>query len=121
MIRFVFGAVLSGLVSLPLASAWAARGQNECCSGPIPVETVDPVVSPLVYSGGTVVARVFVDSTGRVEDVRIVKPVPALVEPVTTALRRWRFKPPTAAGRPVASCTTIAVHVKLVRGAFEHR
>lgn len=113
--------VLPLLLLLAVASAREAGGGQraadtvDCCAAPVPVTTVEPVVSPLVYRGGTVVVQVFVDRTGRVTNVRVVTPVPALVEPVVAALKQWRFQPALANGRPMDSCATIAVHVSLVR------
>jgi protein TonB len=82
---------------------------------PVPEQVVDPLVSPLTYTGGTVVVRVTVAPTGQVTDVEVVRPFPALTEPVAAAVREWRFKPATVGGRPVEARTTVAVHVSLVR------
>lgn len=108
----------AGALLLILLMVIVIRGVNAAqaeCGGPVPIRTVEPVISPLVYSGGTVVAQVFVDATGRVSDVRVLTRVPALVDPVVSALKQWTFRPAVIDGRPAASCTTVAVHISLVR------
>jgi protein TonB len=82
---------------------------------PLPETTVDPVVSPMVYQGGTVVLRVTVGENGSVGEIEVVQPFPALTDPVVAAVRQWRFKPATLNGRAVSASTTVAVHVALVR------
>ena len=79
------------------------------------VEFVDPVISPLVVSGGTVVLRVEVDAAGGVTGVEAVRPVAALTEPAVAAVRQWRFTPARLGGKPLKSTTTVAVHVAIVR------
>jgi protein TonB len=82
---------------------------------PVPEQVVDPLISPLVHSGGTVALRVTVAADGKVADVEVLRPYPALTEPVVAAVRQWRFRPATADGRPVEARTTVAVHVALIR------
>ena len=82
---------------------------------PQPVSTVDPVIAPTVYQGGTVVLRVSISETGAVDDISLVTSVPALTEPVIAAVRQWRFSPARLDGRPVAARTTLAVYVALQR------
>jgi TonB family protein len=103
---------LSAVVALAAVS-WGA--QPDAFEEPIPETTVDPIVSPMVYQGGTVVLRVAVGETGSVGDIEVVQPFPALTDPVVTAVRQWRFRPATLNGRAVAASATVAVYVALVR------
>ena len=81
----------------------------------VPVQFVDPVISPMVVNGGTVVLKVEVDAAGGVTAVEAVRPVPALTEPAVAAVRQWRFTPAKFGGKPLKSTTTVAVHVAIVR------
>ncbi len=82
---------------------------------PLPLRTVDPVVSPLVFQGGTVVLRVLVSASGQVSEIEVVSGFPALTQPVIDAVRRWRFTPAKLDRRPIAATTTVVVHVALQR------
>jgi protein TonB len=81
----------------------------------MPLTTVDPLISPMVYEGGTVVLRVKVARSGRVDDIEVTSGFPALTRPVVEAVRRWTFTPAKLRGRPVEATTTIVVHVALQR------
>jgi TonB family protein len=107
------GPLALGAVLVLAAVSWGA--QPEAFVEPLPETTVDPVVSPMVYQGGTVVLRVTVGESGSVGEIEVVQPFPALTDPVVAAVRRWRFKPATLNGRPVPASTTVAVYVALVR------
>lgn len=102
-------------VVLAIMPALASRAQTPLFEEPQPRVTVDPVVSPLVYSSGTVVLRVSVTQTGRVSDVEVVRSVPALTGPVVEAVRQWEFSPARFDNRPIAARTTVVVHVALVQ------
>ena len=69
----------------------------------------------MVYQGGLVVAEIEVLADGAVGNVRILRPMPALTEPVIAALRQWHFTPARLDGQPVAARTTVAVQVVLIR------
>ena len=91
------------------------RSQETTFEEPLPEQTVDPVISPFVWRGGTVVMRVWVDATGAVTRIEVLEPFPALTDPVVAAVRQWRFKPARLGGRPVAASTTVAMHVAIIR------
>jgi TonB family protein len=82
---------------------------------PQPLVTVDPVIAPTVYQGGTVVLRVSVSDTGAVTDIAVLNTTPALTDPVVNAVRQWRFSPARLEGTPVAARTTVVVYVALQR------
>ena len=113
----------STLASIPLSSPALDAGQPpppagrnvRDCTDPIPTRVVEPVVSPLVYAGGTVVARALVSTAGAVRAIEVVRPVAALVDPVTAAVRQWRFSPARCEGEATEAWTTVAVHVMLLR------
>jgi TonB family protein len=95
--------------------AAASPAQPNLFQEPVPQTTVDPVVSPNVYQGGTVVVRVSVSDTGSVNNVDVVTPAPALTDSVVQAVRQWRFAPARFNDRPIAARITVAVHVALIR------
>ncbi|HXH07494.1 MAG TPA: energy transducer TonB [Vicinamibacterales bacterium] len=82
---------------------------------PVPEQTVDPVVSPLTWRGGTVVLRVRVAKDGSVADVDVLQSFPALTDAAVKAVEQWRFAPARLGGRPVEATTTVVVHVTIVR------
>jgi TonB family protein len=52
---------------------------------------------------GTVLLKVLVDETGRVSDIKVVRSShPLLADAAVEATRRWRYKPATLNGQPVA-------------------
>ncbi len=105
----------AALVVVVICGAVALGWQDEEYREPVPSATVDPLVSPLVHQGGTVVLRVDVTANGRVSDIEVVSGFPALTGPVVEAVTRWRFIPARLADRPVAARTTVVVHVVLQR------
>jgi protein TonB len=55
---------------------------------------------------GTFKARLTIDADGQVESVTVLSSVdPAFDAAIVAALKRWRFKPAMACGKPVASAT----------------
>ena len=110
--RILFRTVLACALTLGFASA---RAQQTAFQEPIPEQTVDPVIAPLVYQGGMVILRVIVKEDGSVAGIEVVKPFPALTDPVVAAVRQWRFTPARRDGRAVEATTTVAVHVVLMR------
>ncbi len=110
--RILFSTALACALAAGLLSA---RVQQDEFQDPIPEQTVDPVIAPMVYQGGMVVMRVTVTVDGAVAGIDVVKPFPALTDPVVAAVRQWRFTPARRDGRPVEAITTVAVHVALMR------
>lgn len=95
--------------------AMSLHAQQQTFEDAIPERTVDPVIGPTVYQGGTVVLRVSVAADGTVKRIEVVKPFPALTDAVVDAVRRWRFKSARLNGRPVDATTTVTVYVALIR------
>ena len=56
---------------------------------------------------GTVIARFVVREDGRVDDVRVLRGPEELRDTVREALRRWRFRPATLNGQPIAVYRTM--------------
>ena len=98
-----------------VGASLVSRAQSTAYLDPIPETTVDASIPPTVYQGGTVVARVMVRADGSVSGVVVIKPFPALTDPVVAALRQWRFRPARRNGRAVDATTTVAVQVVIVR------
>jgi TonB family protein len=109
------GAMAVAVAGALAVFAAASPAQPNLFQEPVPVTTVDPVVSPNVYQGGTVVVRVSVSETGGVNNVEVVTPAPALTDSVVQAVRQWRFAPARFNDRPIAARVTVAVHVALIR------
>jgi TonB family protein len=65
---------------------------------PLPAYTLEAKARRI---SGTVVAKVTVDETGKVSEVKVLCGDPLLVKGIGPAIWNARFKPPTAAGRPV--------------------
>ena len=115
MLARLFVPLIALTVTASIPAWFSARRDSQACEGPIPIHTVDPVVSPLVYAGGTVVMRVLVGSDGAVQTIEVITPVPALVEPAQMALRQWRFIPAMCANEPVDAWTNVTFHIVLIR------
>ena len=84
---------------------------------PVVVHRVQPVYTEIgrrTRTQGVVVVEAIIDGTGRVTDVRVVKPLPmGLSESALDAVRQWRFQPATLNGRPLSVFFTLQVHFKL--------
>lgn len=94
-----------------------------------PIHVTGAVTRPVVLDGpqprytelarragtqGTVVVEAVIDESGRVTNVRVIKPLPmGLDQAAVEAVRSWRFKPSTLAGRPVKVYFTLTVHFTL--------
>ncbi|HXH06192.1 MAG TPA: energy transducer TonB [Vicinamibacterales bacterium] len=116
MVCSLAGAVLAILLAgSPAAAQEAPAAQDLRFEPPVPEQTVDPVVSPLTWRGGTVVLRVRVAKDGSVAGVDVLQPFPGLTDAAVKAVRQWRFAPARLGGRPVEATTTVAVHVTIVR------
>lgn len=87
-----------------------------------PVGGLEAIVSKITYPQitrmarmeGRVVARVYVDEKGRVNDVEIIKGVAGgCRESVESAIRQTKFTPAILNGRPVRSKTIVTVKFSL--------
>ena len=113
MSKWLLAAVLAGsLIQLPPAPS---QTQPDTYEGPIPISTVEPVISPLVYAGGMVATRVKVAADGSVMDVEVLTAFPALTDPVVNAVRQWRFTPATRDGKAVEGVAIVAVQIHMNR------
>jgi len=115
MSKWLLLAVLTGGAFAPLPQLLVLP---DVCDGPVPIATVEPVLSPLIYSGGFVTARVRVSADGSVTHVEVLSPFPGLTEPVETAVRQWRFAPATRDGKPVEACAIVAVQISINRAVI---
>lgn len=62
---------------------------------------------------GTVIVQALVDTEGRVRDTRVSRSIPALDAAAVTAVWKWRFKPATFGGEPVAVWVAVPVKFSL--------
>ncbi len=62
---------------------------------------------------GLVVMSAYVDSVGRVGEVKVVRSVPGLDAAAVAAARRWQFRPATRDGRPAGAWTSIPIRFSL--------
>lgn len=115
MLRRGRNVVIAGVLVAAVCGAGVFAWQDDGYVEPVPSFVVDPVISPMVYQGGTVVLRVAVTAAGRVDDIEVVSGVPAITGPVLEAVRKWSFTPARLNDRPVAATTTVVVHVALQR------
>ncbi|HEX2832319.1 MAG TPA: TonB family protein [Thermoanaerobaculia bacterium] len=63
---------------------------------------------------GVVIVEAIIDENGNVDQVKVVKGLPAgLAEAAENAVRKWKFRPGTLNGRPVATIFNLTVNFKL--------
>lgn len=73
-----------------------------------------PQITRMAKMEGRVVARVYIDEQGRVNDVEIIKGIAGgCRESVESAIRQTKFTPALINGRPVRSKTTVSVKFSL--------
>jgi len=84
---------------------------------PIVIERPDPLYNETARKAriaGTVIVEAIISKTGRVEDVKVVKGLPmGLSQEAEQAVKKWRFKPGTLNGEPVATIFNLTVTFKL--------
>lgn len=83
---------------------------------PVPVERAAPAYPEAALRAGIqglVTVQALVDSAGRVRETRVVRSIPALDSAAVESVRRWRFKPATANGRPTAVWVAVPVQFTL--------
>lgn len=80
------------------------------------ISTVGPVYPVNSIAQGTVVLEVTIGSSGRVEQVRVIRDIPSLTSEAVKAVRGWSFRPARLDGRPVR--TAIPVAFTFDRGLF---
>jgi TonB family protein len=63
---------------------------------------------------GVIIVEAIISKTGRVEDVRVIKGLPAgLSNEAEEAVKKWRFKPGTLNGEAIATIFNLTVTFKL--------
>lgn len=84
---------------------------------PVVIERADPLYTETARKArvaGTVIVEAIINKSGRVEDVRVVKGLPmGLSVEAEQAVKKWRFKPGTLNGVPVATIFNLTVTFKL--------
>ena len=65
---------------------------------------------------GAVVLQAEISREGRVQKLKVISGDSALTESAMQAVRRWRYRPYSAEGRPIAMQTTITVNFALNGG-----
>lgn len=83
---------------------------------PVVIEKHAPAYPPEARRAGvegTVMVQALVGRDGRVRDVRVVTSVPELDAAATASIRKWRFKPALAGGRPVPLWVAVPVTFSL--------
>jgi len=64
---------------------------------------------------GTVVLRIVVDARGQAQNIEIARSIGlGLDERAVESVKRWRFRPATQNGRPVASSAIVEVNFRLL-------
>lgn len=87
-------------------------------TSPVPVYKIEPEYSEEARKAkyqGTVVLSVIIDATGKPTNLKVVRPLGlGLDEKAIEAVRKWRFRPGTKEGKPVAVFATIEVNFRLL-------
>ena len=84
---------------------------------PVALNRSDPLYTNAARKArieGTVIIEAIISKSGNVEDVRVLKGLPAgLSQEAEAAVKKWRFKPGTLNGNPVATIFNLTVTFKL--------
>jgi TonB family protein len=84
---------------------------------PVVIRRVEPVYTAEARQNrvsGIVIVEVVIDTTGRVRNVQILKPLPSgLDQAAVDAVKQWEFKPGTLNGSPVPVIFNLTVNFKL--------
>lgn len=72
------------------------------------VAATDTYYPPLSVAFGTVVLQVTVAESGEIRDIKVIRDVPSLTQEAVRSVRKWKFKPATLGGKPVASSVPVA-------------
>jgi protein TonB len=92
------------VLSAPLAGAAALSSVNE--TPPVPIKQARPKYPKAALERkieGTVLVEFAIDAHGKVGDARVVESVPELDAAALNCAKKWRFKPATRDGIPVAT------------------
>jgi TonB family protein len=77
------------------------------------VAPVYPKVARQAGVEGDVVLRVYVSSSGRVTDLRVIDGAPILARAAVEAVQQWQYQAPRMNGRPASVVTTLVVSFRL--------
>lgn len=84
---------------------------------PVLIRSVQAKYTPTARKAriqGTVVLRTFISETGDVTEVEVLKRLPmGLSETAVEAVKQWKFRPATQAGKPVAVYWNVTVNFQL--------
>jgi TonB family protein len=84
---------------------------------PVVLSHVDPVYPPEARANrisGIVMVEAVIDQNGDVRDVKVLKPLPhGLDQAAVDAVKQWKFRPGTMAGKPVDVIFNLMVNFKL--------
>ncbi len=87
-------------------------------SAPVPIYKVEPEYSEEARKAkyqGTVVLAIVVDETGKVTNVRVIRPLGmGLDEKAIEAVTKWRFRPGYKDGKPVPVMANVEVNFRLL-------
>jgi protein TonB len=96
-------------VALSVTSALLAQdtapGTTDYDSPPVAVKQKRPRYPDKAFRAGiegTVVVEFTVDVTGKPTNLKVIKSVPQLDEAAVETVKKWKFKPATKGGKPVA-------------------
>ncbi len=73
------------------------------------VEPKYPAIAQNAHVGGTVVLEATVDTSGRVQSVRVLRGVPLLNDAAIDAVKQWRYSPLRLNGTPTPFILTVTV------------
>ena|SRR5207244_3516449 len=104
-----------------IAGRWALKPGPLHVGGDVKAPVVSTRVEPRYPEearrariSGIVILQAFIDKTGAVRDVHVLKPLPnGLSEAAADAVREWRFQPATRKGQPVGVLFNLTVNFKL--------
>lgn len=115
----VAGGVIGGVPPPPPARKEAAPSRVRIGPGVTEgnlLHKVDPVYPPIARAArvsGTVTLEVVVGKDGNVQDLKVIRGHPLLVQAAVDAVRQWRYKPVLLNGEPVEVESVVAVNFKL--------
>jgi periplasmic protein TonB len=72
------------------------------------ISTVEPSYPANTVAGGTVVLTVTVSPSGEIEDVQVLQGAKGFTQQAKEAIRKWKFKPASLDGKPVAASIPVA-------------
>jgi TonB family protein len=113
--------VLAGEALRPSAEEWCPEGavpspDSDCITPPVLIYAAYPAYPELALRGritGKVEVEAVVSESGKVAEVRVVKPNRLFTEAAVSAVEKRTYKPAYRRGEPVAVCVPIVVKFDL--------